>query len=120
MKYFTKEYYVSEWLTYANEHVKKSKNAERRDEKFYRRTYDKIYTIFAKSAKMCSWYQDPIEELRKIDNYINEPNITDEERTRRIEFKKAHEYLNRKRIQSGKVFKFDEELCRQKFIERNM
>lgn len=119
MKYFTKEYYTMERLSYANQYIKKSKTAEHKDENFYQRMYKKQYAIFLYLEKNSPWYQDPIKELQKIDDYINEPKITDEERNRRIEFKKVHEYMNRERIQSGIVFDFDEESCKQKFAERN-
>lgn len=119
MKYLTKEYYALEWLSYTNHRVKKSKTAERYDEKFYERMYQKIYTIFETLEKTCDWYQDPKEELQRIDDYINEPNISDEERNRRIAFKKVHVYMNRERIESGTVFEFDKEVCKRKFEERN-
>ena len=47
MKYFTKEFYALERLSYANRYVKVSKSAERKDEAFYRRVYEKRYAVFA-------------------------------------------------------------------------
>lgn len=117
MKYLTKEFYTCELLSYANSHVRKSKKAEQKDETFYRRTYEKIYAIFEGFSKSCDWYRDTEEELKKIEDYVNEPNITLEERKRRIEFKKMYEILydNRNRT----VYPFDEALCKEQFEERN-
>lgn len=117
MKYLTKEFHTCELLSYANSHVRKSKKAEQKDETFYRRTYEKIYAIFEGFSKSCDWYRDTEEELKKIEEYVNEPNITLEERKRRIEFKKMHEILYDNRNKT--VYPFDEELCAEQFEERN-
>ncbi len=117
MKYLTKEFYTCELLSYANSHVRKSKKAEQKDETFYRRTYEKIYAIFEGFSKSCDWYRDTEVELKKIEVYVNEPNITLEERKRRIEFKKMHEILYDNRNKT--VYHFDEKLCAEQFEERN-
>ncbi|MDE7439608.1 MAG: DUF4085 family protein, partial [Clostridia bacterium] len=73
--------------------------------------------IYIRNEKMCNWYIDPAEELRKIDEYINEENISSEERKTREGFKKAYLTINKKRIENGKFYKFDKELCKLKFAE---
>lgn len=117
MKYLTKEFFTLEVLSYANSHVRKSKRAEQKDERFYKRIYKKIYAIFEKFSKSCDRYHDTEEDLKKIEEYINEPNITDEERKRRIEFKKIHEQLHGNGNRT--VYDFDEKLCAEQFEERN-
>ncbi len=117
MKYLTEEFYTLEILSYANSHVRKSKKAEQKDENFYRHTFEKVYAIFERFSKSCDWYHDTEEDLKKIEEYVNEPNITLEERKRRIEFKKMHEYLYDNRNKT--VYPFDEALCKEQFEERN-
>lgn len=116
MKYFTKEFYITEWLSYANRYVKKSKGAEKKDEAFYRKQYDKQCAIFVQHDRMSDIYRDPAEELRKIDEFVNEPNISDQERKRREEFKETHLYLYGDKL-NRKVCPFDEEVSRRKFAE---
>lgn len=117
MKYFTKEFYEMEWLSYANQNVKKSKRAERKDEEFYRKTYERACAIYVFNEKMNDWFRDPVEEMRKIDEYVNEPDISKEERCRRIAFRSVHVSINRERIEKNKVYEFDEELCERQFEE---
>ena len=117
MKYLTKEFYALELLSYANSYVRQSKKAEQKDESYYRHIYKKIYAVFESFSKSCDWYRDPKEDLKKIEAYINEPNITLEERKRRIEFKKIHERLHDNRNRT--VYPFDEELCAIQFEKRN-
>lgn len=118
MKYFTKDFHVLQWLIYAYSHVRKSKQAERFDEEFYRKSYDNACATFLRNERQTSWYVDPIKELHKVEAYANESNISDEERQFRITSLKAHIYANKDRIESGKFYRFDKELCKLKFAEQ--
>ncbi|MCI8343277.1 MAG: hypothetical protein HFE25_02385 [Clostridia bacterium] len=118
MKYFTKEFYKWERLLYAIQGVRQSKNAAQKDEYFYQTIYNNRYDIFKKYEEDCDWYKDPIEERQKIEAYINEPHITEEERNRRIAYKKTHAALNEKTRRNKTVYKFSEERCKHKFEKR--
>ncbi len=117
MKYITKELIVSEWLSEVNRHLKVSKRAEKKDEKFYDSVYKKQCSVFLSNESNCSIYRDPKEELRKINEYVNESGIDEEERLKRLEFKKIHEKVNAKRIARGIKFEFDEEKAKRKFTK---
>ena len=117
MKYFTKEFYAMQYLSILDRLKKQSIYAEVKDEDFYQKRYKRIYTIFSNNEKMSDWYIDPVKELREVEAYANEPDISDEERKQRTLCKEAYIAVNKKRIESGKFFKFDSELCKRKFEE---
>lgn len=116
MKHFTKDFAEFERLAYLNQSVKPSKRAEKKDEDFYFRMYQKQYGVFSNYERNADWYRDPVEDMRKINEYINEPNISEQEHQRRLEFKANYEYLHESQ-ENKTVHKFDEELCKQKFAE---
>ena len=118
MKYFTKEFYVWERLSRISFTLKKSKRAEQKDENFYQRVYNKKYAAFTDLEKTSDWYRDPNEELKKLDDYINEPEISDAERAVRRKIRDFHVILNAKRIESGIYFEYDEESAKRRFDER--
>lgn len=115
MKHFTKDFYAMELLASANQFVKKSKSAEQKDENFYRKVYDEQCAVWVHNDSMNDHYRDTAADLRKIDDYINEPNITEEERNRRIQFKKMHVYLHGDGSKRKTVYPFNEEHSKQKF-----
>ena len=80
MKYFTKEFYTLQRLAFANNYLKTSKKAEKKNDKFYQRIYDKRCDFYVSNERRCEPYIDPKEELRKIDELCNAPDISDEER----------------------------------------
>ena len=118
MKYFTKEYYQIKFLTDTVQHVRQLKSTEQINEKFYRFLYEKQYNLFSFFEKTSDFYHDRTEDLRRIEAYANDANITDEERGFRKDFKELYEYLYGNNLRSKKVFEFDEEMCRRKFAER--
>ena len=118
MKYFTKEFYTLQRLAFANNYLKTSKKAEKKNDKFYQRIYDKRCDFYVNNERRCEPYIDPKEELRKIDEFCNAPDISDEERSRRLEIRKAHLYINRERIESGIFYDFDEQTVKRQFAER--
>lgn len=117
MKYFTKEFYATEWLSFTNQFVKRSKSAEREDESFFRRMYEKHYALYEHNQRMSYWYRDPEEDMRKIEAYVNEPGITEAERNYRKEFQKIHEQVQGN-WKNKTVYEFNEEICKQQFEEQ--
>lgn len=115
MKYFTKEFYTLLLLSYANMSVKKSKSAEQINENFYNRVYEKTYAVFESVSRSLDWYRDTTNDIDKLDKYLFEPNITEEERLRREEIKNLYKRLHKNK----KVYPFDEKLCKAQFEERN-
>ncbi len=118
MKYFTKEFYTLRRLAFADNFLKTSKKAERKNDKFYQRIFNKHCAFYVNNERNCALYIDPKEELRQIEQLCNEPNISDKERSHRLEIKKAHLYLNRERIESGIFYDFDEQTVKRQFAER--
>ena len=116
--YFTKEFYTTEWLSAADVFLKISENAERKDEAFYQSVYREAFDMFRGCELMNERFCDPIEELRKIDERVNEPDISDEERSERILHRELYVALNKRRIARGTFEPFDEELCRARFDAR--
>ena len=92
--YFTKEFYTTEWLSAADVFLKISENAERKDEAFYQSVYREAFDMFRGCELMNERFCDPIEELRKIDERVNEPDISDEERSERILHRELYVALN--------------------------
>lgn len=117
MKYFTKEFYISEFLSYASKTVKKRKRAAVADEQFFLEMYKKNCDLFLKNENLSDFYKDPVEQLNRIEQYINAPDISEEEKERRLFFKETFLALNEDRIKRGKVYKFDKELHERKFNE---
>ncbi len=66
MKYLTKEFFtleVDRKSTRLNSsHIRQSKRAEQKDERFYKRIYKKIYAVFEKFSKSCDRYHDTEED----------------------------------------------------------
>lgn len=113
MKGKTKEYYEREWLSYAEEWVKESAEAEERDEAFYAEKYEEERERFAEAERRSDKYRNPEEDARKIEEYVNEEGISTEERARRIAFRELHGKITGK----GKGLVFDEATSKQRFAE---
>ena len=110
MKYLTKEWLNTELLSYTYSQIKISKKTEKYDEGYYQKLYKKICKLYIAAERGEELYQDPQEELRKIEESIAEPNITEEERAKRIRYKRDFISLNADRIKRGTYFKFDEKV----------
>ena len=80
MKYFTKEFNTQEWLAYAQSYVRADERAVNFDEDYFNILYDKQLKNFIRQDKNNDLYIDPVKELNIIDEYVNEPNISDEEK----------------------------------------
>lgn len=114
MKGKTKEYYEREWLSYAEEWVKESAEAEERDEAFYAEKYEEERERFAEAERRSDKYRNPEEDARKIEEYVNEEGISTEERARRIAFREMHGKIAGK----GKRLVFDEATSKQRFEQQ--
>lgn len=119
MKYLTKEFFTLKELSDTYKYVIQSKSAETKDEDFYKKCYKRRCAYFVSNARMCDRYTDPAKELRKIEKYVNEENISDAERKFREDCRQAYLRINKERIESGKVYKFDKEHCKRQFEERH-
>lgn len=53
--------------------------------------------------------------MKKYDAWINEPNISQEEKEKRIEHKKITLFLERERFETGKYHQYDEAFTRKLF-----
>ena len=115
MKYLTKEWLNTELLSYTYSQIKISKKTEKYDEGYYQKLYKKICKLYIAAERGEELYQDPQEELRKIEESIAEPNITEEECAKRIRYKRDFISLNADRIKRGTYFKFDEKVVEQDF-----
>lgn len=87
MKYLTKEWYVKARLSYIDGSVRCSKLAEKFDESFYKTVYQKKYEKFECNERLRDEFRDPKGDLKRYDDWINEPNISQEEKERRIKHK---------------------------------
>ena len=115
MKYLTKEWLNTELLSYTYSLIRISKKAEKYDEGYYQKLYKKNCDLHIEAEHGDELYQDPQEELRKIEESIAELNITEEERAKRIQYKRDFIFLNADRIKHGTYFKFDEKVVEQGF-----
>ncbi len=118
MDYFTKEHYNLRRIEYTLHYIKKTDLAEKYDEETYEKLYKKCLALYLRAEKKCYWYVDPAKELRELEEHINEENISSEERRSRELYKQLFIRANKKRIESGKFFKFDKEFCKLKFEEQ--
>ena len=115
MKYLTREWYVKARLSYIDGSVRCSKLAERFDESFYKAVYQKRYEKFERNERLREEFRDPQEDLKKYDAWINEPNISQEEKEKRMEYKKITLFLERERFETGKYHQYDEAFTRKMF-----
>ena len=115
MKYLTREWYVKARLSYIDGSVRCSKLAERFDESFYKAVYQKRYERFERNERLRNEFRNPQEDLKKYDAWINEPNISQEEKEKRIEHKKITLFLERERFETGKYHQYDEAFTRKLF-----
>jgi len=108
MKYLTREWYVKARLSYIDGSVCCSKLAEGFNELFYTAVYQKRYERFERNERLRDEFRNPQEDLKKYDAWINEPNISQEEKEKRIEHKKITLFLERERFETGKYYQYDE------------
>ncbi len=115
MKHCTKEWYYSEQIKYLDWQMKKAKHAERKDEAnfqtFYRYRLEN-YLSFERSSDL---YRNPKDDLIKLNEFCNAPDLTEAEQQEREGFRKMFLHLNRKRLEGGVYFPFDEAAARRKF-----
>lgn len=114
MKYLTKEWYVKARLSYIDGMVRCSKLAEKYDESFYQAVYNKRLKKFHDSERAREEFRDPQEDLKRYDAWINEPNISEEEKKKRIEHKKITLYLQKERFDTG-YYRYDEAFTKKMF-----
>ena len=115
MKYLTKEWFAEQHLAWALLEKKVSKYAERFDEKYFQKRYRESFERYRNNERNADWYRSPQEDLMQLEEFIAQPNLSDEERARRIKFKEDYLYLHHKRLEKGTFFPFDEELCKRRF-----
>jgi hypothetical protein len=115
MKYLTREWYVKARLSYIDGMVRCSKLAEKYDESFYQAVYNKRLKKFHDGERAREEFRDPQEDLKRYDAWINEPNISQEEKERRIEYKKITMFLEKERFETGKYYQYDEAFSRKLF-----
>lgn len=117
MKYLTREWYVKARLSYIDGSIRCSKLAERFDESFYQSVYNKRLKKFDHSERTREEFRDPQDDLKKYDAWINEPNISEEEKEKRIEHKKITLWLQKERFETGKYYQYDETFTKIMFDE---
>lgn len=89
-------------LSYIDGTVPCSKLAERFDESFYKTIYQKRYKNFDRNEREWEEFREPKEDLNRYDDWINEPNISEEEKERRVKHKNITLYLQKERFETGK------------------
>ena len=115
MKYLTREWYVKARLSYIDGSVRCSKLAEKFDESFYKTVYQKRYEKFERNERLREEFRNPQDDLKRYDTWINEPNISQEEKKKRIEYKKITLFLERERFETGKYYQYDEAFTKKMF-----
>ena len=115
MKYLTREWYANARLSYIDGSVRCSKLAEKFDESFYKAVYKKRYEKFERNERLRDEFRNPQEDLKKYDTWINEPNISQEEKDKRIEHKKIMLFLERERFETGKYHQYNEAFTKKMF-----
>ena len=115
MKYLTREWYVKARLSYIDGSVRCSKSAERFDESFYKTVYQKRYEKFERNERLREEFRNPQDDLMRYDDWIDEPNITEEEKKKRMAYKKIALFLERERFETGKYYQYDEAFTRKVF-----
>lgn len=115
MKYLTREWYVKARLSYIDGLVRCSKLAEKYDESFYQAVYNKRLKKFHDRERAREEFRDPQEDLKRYDAWINETNISEEEKKKRIEHKKITLYLQKERFDTGKYYRYDEAFTKKMF-----
>lgn len=115
MKYLTREWYVKARLAYIDGSVRCSKLAERFNESFYKTVYNNRLKNFDHIERTREEFRDPQEDLKKYDAWINEPNISEAEKEKRIEYKKVTLFLERERFETGKYYQYDEAFTKKMF-----
>ena len=115
MKYLTREWYVKARLSYIDGSVRCSKLAEKFDESFYKVVYQKRYEKFERNERLRDEFRNPQDDLKRYDEWINEPNISREEKEKRIEHKKITVFLERERFETGRYYLYDEAFTRKLF-----
>ena len=117
MKYMTIDWLITDRLSLADRLVRKSKQAEQYNEKFYQRIYRKHCEQYVLNEKGNDFYHDPQEDLKRIDRLINSPDTTEAERERWRKFKEDFIYLNKERIEKNIFYPFDEAIEKRNFEE---
>ena len=115
MKYLTREWYVKARLSYIDGSIRCCKLAEGFDESFYQAVYNKRLKKFDHSERTREEFRDPQDDLKKYDAWINEPNISEEEKEKRIEHKKITLWLQKERFETGKYYQYDETFTKKMF-----
>lgn len=117
MKYLTKEWKQARMVIHLYEQLRISRKAEKKDKSLFEGIYKEKSHRYLRYEKSRRIFHNPKEDLQKIDDYIGEPNISEEERKRREEYKRNYIYLNQERIESGKYYGFDEKKGMRLFNE---
>lgn len=117
MKYLTREWYVNASLSYIDGSVRCSKFAERFDESFYKAVYQKRYEKFERNERLRDEFRNPQDDLKRYDDWINEPNISQEEKERRVKHKNIMMCLEKERFETGKIYQYDEAFTKKMFDE---
>ncbi len=115
MKHFTKEWLIAESLSLAYWDTKVSKYAEQVNEKFFQKRYCERLELYKHNERNAEWHRSPQEDLKQVERYLAEPNLSADERARREKFKQDFLYLNQERIEKGTFYAFDEKLCERCF-----
>ena len=115
MKYLTREWYVNARLSYIDGSVRCSELAKKFDESFYKAVYKKRYEKFERNERLRDEFRNPQEDLKKYDAWINEPNISQEEKEKSIEHKKITLFLERERFETGKYHQYNEAFTKKMF-----
>lgn len=115
MVYLTKEWFVKYNLSYAVSAIRVSKEAEVFDEDFFQKLYQKKCKIFVDNDRHQDFFRDPQEDLKRCDEMINEPGISEEKKKALLAYKEIELELNKERYESGKIFSFDEDFAKEKF-----
>jgi len=108
MKYLTREWYVKARLSYIDGMVRCSKLAEKYDESFYQPVYNKRLKKFHDSERAREEFRDPKDDLKRYDDWIDEPNISEEEKERRVKHKNIMLCLEKERFETDKIYQYDE------------
>ena len=117
MIYLTKIWLMAERLSHTYSIIKTAEFAKQKSEKIYRELYKRHCDLYILNESKADIYKNPLDELKKIDNYINDPDVSEPDKLKRKEFKQGFLFINKKRIESGIFYTFDQQLCERQFAE---
>lgn len=118
MKYMTKEVIKNSEIATFCDFLRIRKKAETKNDDFFEKEFKKAYQTFLSFEKTRNTYIAPSEDIKKIEDRINAPDISEEEKQKIILFQKIYKEIEKDRIELGIYYGFDERTVKITFDEK--